>query len=212
MNVTGRPKGRPDRFRPLCHAPPAWIRRVVDSCDDSQGSAAVAPNDLNTPLGLGRSCPSARPRFWQVCLGYPASWWWHGRHLFMTRWEASRWRSWRPNCLSRPRWSRIATRPSSPRGTTARPLEMPSKPPRRRLPDRRRSPLSMARAERGSRSPFRTTAAPTHQRPCSIRNCSRPRVMAQSRKLARTECARRRVMHSRASYRRTRRICRSSPS
>lgn len=54
MNVTGRPKGRPDRFRPLCHAPPAWIRRVVDSCDDSQGSAAVAPDDLNTPLGLGK--------------------------------------------------------------------------------------------------------------------------------------------------------------
>lgn len=54
MNVTGRPRGRPDRFRPLCHAPPAWIRRVVDSCDDSQGSAAVAPDDLNTPLGLGK--------------------------------------------------------------------------------------------------------------------------------------------------------------
>ena len=27
---------------------------MVDSRDDSQGSAAVAPDDLNAPLGLGK--------------------------------------------------------------------------------------------------------------------------------------------------------------
>jgi polysaccharide deacetylase 2 family uncharacterized protein YibQ len=32
----------------------AWIHRVVDSRDDSRGPAAVAPDDLNKPLGLGK--------------------------------------------------------------------------------------------------------------------------------------------------------------